>query len=283
VFGQYWPLTVMLIAFLGVGLGELFHARGAGVLAAPLRRTGMFLPLLPLVAYLVRPLTEVREQLGGAVAGLQPFLRFLDRMPPEYAVHTLVWFLVALLYLLVALRHRSTLLGILAALAANFGLWVIFGNHEQLGFFAHPQLWLAPLGLILLLAEWLHRPQLSNGVSQGLRYGGALLIYVASTADMFIDGLGNSVVLPVVLALLSVAGVLLGILLRVRAFLFLGSAFLLVVVLAQIWHAAVDREQTWLWWASGIVLGVAILTLFALFEKRRNDMLRLVDELKRWH
>ena len=77
-------------------------------------------------------------------------------------------------------------------------------------------------------------------------------------------------------------GVLLGILLQVRAFLFLGVTFLFLDVFSQIWHAAVDRAQTWVWWASGIVLGAAILTLFALFEKRRNDMLKVVDALKRW-
>jgi hypothetical protein len=54
------------------------------------------------------------------------------------------------------------------------------------------------------------------------------------------------------------------------------------VVFSQIWHAAVDQAQTWVWWASGIVLGLAILTLFALFEKRRNDVLNVIQELKRW-
>jgi len=54
------------------------------------------------------------------------------------------------------------------------------------------------------------------------------------------------------------------------------------VVFSQIWHAAVDRAQTWVWWASGIVLGAAILTLFALFEKRRNDVLKVIEEIKRW-
>ena len=109
-----------------------------------------------------------------------------------------------------------------------------------------------------------------------------LLLYLSSTADMFLAGLGRSVLLPLVLAVLAVAGVLLGILLRVRAFLFLGMTFLFLVVFAQIWHAAVDRAQTWVWWASGIVLGAAILTLFALFEKRRNDVVRLFEEIKRW-
>ena len=99
---------------------------------------------------------------------------------------------------------------------------------------------------------------------------------------MFLTGLGRGGQLPIALALLSVAGVLLGTVLRVRAFLFLGVTFLSLGVFAQIWHAAVDRAQTWVWWASGIVLGAAILTLFALFGKRRNGVLRVLDALRRW-
>ena len=108
------------------------------------------------------------------------------------------------------------------------------------------------------------------------------LMIAIDGADLFITGLGGGPELPIVLALLSVAGVLLGILLRVRAFLLLGVAFLFLDVFSQIWHAAVDRSQTWVWWASGIVLGAAILTLFALFEKRRNDVLQMLAEIKRW-
>jgi hypothetical protein len=107
-------------------------------------------------------------------------------------------------------------------------------------------------------------------------------VYVSSTADLFIAGLGNSVALPLALALLSVLGVLAGIALRVRAFLFLGTAFLGVVIVAMIWHAAVDRHQAWVLWASGILLGGAVLALFALFEKRRNDVLRVLDGIGRW-
>ena len=50
----------------------------------------------------------------------------------------------------------------------------------------------------------------------------------------------------------------------------------------MIWYGAVDLAQTWVWWASGIVLGLAIFALFALFEKRRNDMVRLVKEIQKW-
>jgi hypothetical protein len=159
------------------------------------------------------------------------------------------------LYLLAALPRRSAALGLLAALAANFGLWVLFANYAPLAFLVHSQAWLIPLALIVLAAEHVNRERLTRAHSLALRYLGLLLLYVSSRADMFIAGLGNSVLLPVVLALLSVLGVFAGIVLRVRAFLLMGVAFLLLVIFAQIWHAAVDRAQTWVWWASGIVLG----------------------------
>lgn len=281
ILGRNWPLVLMTLGFVGVGLAELFRRRGLPVLAEPLQRTGLFLPLVPLLAFLVRPFADL-EPLRAAIPGLDPLFRYLDRLPQHFAMHALLWFLLAALYALAAVLRRASWLGLLAALAANFGLWVILAHQEDLAFLLHPQIWLIPVGLILLAAEFVHRDRLTPPQAQGVRDLGLLVIYVSSTADMFITGLSNSVLLPIVLALLSIAGVLAGILLRVRAFLFLGLAFLFLVVFAQIWHAAVDRHQTWIWWASGIVLGAAILTLFALFEKRRNDVLKVLEEIKRW-
>ena len=143
-------------------------------------------------------------------------------------------------------------------------------------------MWLIPLAVILLVAEHLNRDRLSEQQSGAVRYLALVILYVSSTADMYIVGLGNSVIWPLMLALLSVVGVLAGILLRVRAFLYLGVTFLFVVIFSMIWHAAVGRGQMWLWWVSGIVLGAAIITLFAIFEQRRNDVLRMIEEIRKW-
>jgi hypothetical protein len=156
------------------------------------------------------------------------------------------------------------------------------GHRNRLASLTHPRSGLVPVGLIVLAAEQVSRARLRPAQALALRYAGLLLVYLSSTVDLFIAALGHGVQLPLALALLSVAGVLLGTLLRVRAFLSLGVTFLSLDVFAQIWHAAVDRAQTWVWWASGIVLGAAILTLFALFEKRRNDVLKVLDALRRW-
>src|SRR5439155_2357187 len=280
-WGQYWVFAVMMLAFAGVGLSELCHRRGLRVLADPLQRTAMFLPVLPVLAFLMHPLAELRTAANDAAAGFHPFTRYLERIPNDFRMHAAVWFLFGLLYLVVALTRRSSNLALVGALLMNFSLWVLFGHQEGMGFLVHPQFWLIPIGLIVLAAESVNRGRLSANQSQALRYAGLLLIYLSSTADMFIAGLG-AVWLSLVLALLAVAGVLAGMLLRVRAFLFLGFTFLVLVVFSRIWHAAVDQGQTWVWWVCGIVLGAAILALFALFEKRRDDVLRKIEEIKRW-
>jgi hypothetical protein len=193
----------------------------------------------------------------------------------------MVWLTAGLLYALISVFRRSFRFALLAALSANVGLWVLL-QHYQVYLWRHPQLWLIPPALIALVAEHLNRDRLSQYQSLALRYFALSAIYISSTADLFIAGLGSGWVLPMVLIALSVIGILLGMLLRVRAFLLLGSLFLVLTIGLMIWHAGVDGQQPWVLWAFGVVLGAAIVTLFGIFEKRRDDVLRLVEDLKRW-
>jgi hypothetical protein len=279
--GKYWPLIVMAVAFLGVGLSEFFARKGLPVLAEPLQRTGIFLPVLPLLAFWTRPPVAVEEFAQLHFPGLQPMLRYLQGREQDFGKYALLWFLLGALYTVVGVTRRSYRFALLAALAANFGLWCLL-REGGLSFLSHPQLWLVPFAVIVLVAENLNRDRLGEAQAAALRYVGLLVIYISSTADMFLAGLGQSVIWPLVLAVLSIAGVLAGIVLRVRAFLYLGVTFLFVVVFSMIWHAAVGEHQVWVWWTSGIVLGAAIITLFAIFEKRRNDVLRVLEEMKKW-
>jgi hypothetical protein len=282
---RYWTLMVLVLAFAGVGLSEYFERRGLRVLAGPLQRTAVFLPLIPLLAFWTHPPAALLEFAGEHAPGLRVFLGYLERTPqrPQQAlnVYALLWFLAGGLYALVALSRRSFGWALVAALAANCGLWALLAFHG-VAFLVHPQAWVIPLALIVLVSEYVNREQLTPKSASGLRYLGICLVYAASTADLFIAGVGNSVWLPVVLAALAVGGALAGILLRVRAFLYLGISFLFLDIFTMIWHAAVDRRQAWVWWLSGIVLGSAIFALFAVFEKRRNDVLLLLEKIKRW-
>ena len=254
-FLQYWPLVVMLIAFVGVGLSEWFTRRKAHVLAEPLGNTALFLPLLPLVGFW-------SSGQGG-----------------QYA---LLLVAVGLLYSAMSTMRKSPLLMGLALLAFNGSLWTTLHAVDGWGLLQHPQFWLIPPMLCVLIGAEFNRSRLSPTQLSTIRYACGVMIYAASTADIFINGVGLGMWLPMLLAALAIAGVFAGILLRVRAFLFLGVAFLCVSLFSVVWHAAVELDRTWIWWVAGIASGVAIIALFGLFEKKRDEALLLVEQLKQW-
>jgi hypothetical protein len=248
---EHWTFVVLGVAFVGAGLSEFFDRLGLRVLAEPLRRTGLFLPMLPVLAFWMRP--------AGSYGGL--------------------WFGVGLFYALLSVLWRSLALLLLAALAGNIGLWAVL-HENQVAFLRHPQLWLVPFALTGLIASHLNRDRLSRGQLASVRYAALSVIYVASTAETFLAGLGEDVVRPLVLIALSLAGVFAGMLMRVRAFLFLGAGFVALGVFALVWYAALQRA--WVWYVAGIVLGIAIIVLFAIFEKRRDQLAHLLDRLREW-
>jgi hypothetical protein len=248
---EHWTFAVVGLAFLGALAGEALGRLGLRVVGPPLRRTGVFLPLLPVLAFWVRPAGD----------------------------YSTLWFLVGLFYALVSLLDRSLAFALLAALAGNAGLWAIL-HENQVAFLHYPQLWVVPFALTVLVAAHLNRTRLGRSQAAGLRCGALSAVYVASTAEIFLAGLGHDPWRPLVLVGLSVAGVFAGMLLRVRAFLFLGSAFVGLGVFALVRHAAESRG--WLWYVAGIVLGVLIIALFAVFEKRRAEVLHLLEKLREW-
>ena len=258
---DYWMLIVMAVAFAGAGLGEWFHRRRLAVLAQPLAQTALLLPLLPAVGFWLAPMLHGPWHLVG-------------RSPA-------VWFLMALFYGVLAVTRRSWKCAALAVLTANLGLWVGL-DLSGFEFLRNPQLFVIPVALAGLVAEYLNHDRLSEAQSTAFRYLTLGAIYISSTADMFIAGLGNSWGLPLVLMVLSVAGMLAGISFRVRSFLFLGLTFLVLDIMSMIWYAAHDLHHTWIWYVCGIALGAAILAMFAVFEKRRNDVLAVVEHLKDW-
>ena len=252
---RYWPLVVMAIAYFGVVASEALRRRKLFVLAHPLERTGAFLPLLPV--------------LGFWIASSE-----ID--------FSLVLFVVGGLYGLLSILRKSFAFGMLAAIAGNAGLWYMWNRTEHFQFLQHPQLWLIPVALSVLIAAYLNEDSMTEDQMTGIRYLSLVTIYVSSTADIFINGVANSPWLPLILGSFSLAGVFAGISFRIRGLLLLGSIFLLLSILTMIWYASANFGWTWLWYVAGIVTGATIIFMFAVFEKKRNEVLRVVEGLKEW-
>jgi hypothetical protein len=254
-FEQYWPLVIVFLAFVGVGISEVLRLQGVFVVARPIERTGVFLPLLPVIGFWI---VDSRVQ------------------------YSLVLFMIGLLYASLSILRRSFVFGILAALAGNAGLWHMLHQTSSYGFFHHPQLWLIPVAISVLIAAHLNRESYTEEQMAGIRYVTLMMIYVSSTSDILINGVSESPWLPLALGGLSLVGVMCGIMLRVRAFLFLGATFLLIAVISMIWYASDNLGWTWLWWVAGIVTGALIIFTFALFEKKRGEMLQVLEDLRAW-
>jgi hypothetical protein len=154
---------------------------------------------------------------------------------------------------------------------------------ESYGFLHHPQLWIIPVAVCVLIAAYINRESFTDDQMAGIRYVTLMMIYVSSTSDILINGVAESPWLPLALGGLSLVGVMCGIMLRVRAFLFLGASFLLIAVISMIWYASDNLGWTWLWWVAGIVTGALIIFTFALFEKKRGEMLQVLEDLREWH
>jgi len=249
-----WPLLIVGLAFVGLGVSEWAKRNKFQVLAEPLEKSGMVLPILPLLTHWLVP-----SQVGYSASLL----------------------CASIAYASFGYLRKSMLYWGASVVTGNGALWyALHSTHFR--FVDHPQLWVIPPALSLLvivqiLRERLPREQVAVG-----RYLAIGSIYVASTAEVFIQGISAAPWLPIVLAGLSIGGIFAGIALRIRAMLWLGLMFLCVSMFTVIWHAAVDLAQTWVWYVSGIVMGILILTMFALFEKRREQLKGLVSKLQTW-
>ena len=253
-FVSVWPLVLAIIAFIMLGVSEWSYRRGLTVIANPFRNSGVLVSFLPIVGYWFVP-----SMLNYSV--------------------TLVMLTIG--YSVVAFARRSIVFGGLALVSGNIAFWFLL--HEQsIDFMAHPQVWLIPVSLLVLIAAQLNKENISLQQLTATRYAAAMVIYVSSTAEIFIHGVGEAPWLPIVLAALSIVGMGAGIGFQIRAFLWLGMSFLLVALFTVIWYAAVDLQQTWIWYLCGIITGIAIITIFAIFEKRRNDLLKWLGGLKHW-
>lgn len=254
-FEDYWPFVLMAIAYLGVIASEVLRRRNLLVLARPIERTGAFLPLLPVLAF------------------------WVAQSNVDYSV---LLFLVGGIYGGLSILRKSFAFGLFAAIAGNGGLWFLLHRTQNYGFLQHPQLWLIPVALSILVAAHLNRERYSEDQITGVRYYSLLMIYASSTADIFLNGVADSPWLPLILAALSLCGVFAGISLRIRGLLLLGSVFLLLAIVTMIYYASVNLGWTWLWYIAGIVTGATIIFMFAVFEKKRGEVLRVVEGLKEW-
>ncbi|EMI54763.1 hypothetical protein [Rhodopirellula sallentina] len=269
---EVWPYIVMGIAFVSVGVTQWAIRRGDNVVAGTMRKTAMFLPMIPIVGFWLSGSFATKWQSG--VGGWS----FGDGTVP-YEVLLVIG---AMYYGLMSVMWKQGLPRVATVVLANAALWVTLTQLPGWDFLAHPQAWLIPpAACVLAVAHW-QRGSLDPALGAAIRYGATLTIYLSSTADMLLSEIGTSLWGPIVLVCLALLGMLAGVVLRVKPFLFLGAVFVFVGVTSMVWHAAQSIDAVWPWWVFGITTGMLLLTALAGIERHRERLQQLATELARW-
>ncbi|QDV10511.1 hypothetical protein CA51_03600 [Rosistilla oblonga] len=262
---EYWPYIVMALAFVSAGLSTWAQRREDAVLLGPLRNSALFLPLIPLVGFW---LTGRGQDWIFADSEIQ---------------YNVVLLLAAVFYLaLSALWPGDRITRVAGIIAANAALWVTLTQNPGWGFLQHPQLWLIPPAACVLGAVHAERKRLQPQIVTAVRYAATLTIYISSTADMIVQQIGSSIWGPIVLILLAFAGIAIGVVMHVRAFLYLGTGFVVVGLISMVWHAGRAIDQVWPWWAFGITMGLMLLAGLMAIEKHKETLRRIATRMNQW-
>ncbi|MFC1714256.1 hypothetical protein ACFL6S_11345 [Candidatus Poribacteria bacterium] len=246
---RFWPIVVVGISFVTVGLSYALRKLKLTLYVRPSYYTALLLPLIPFI--------------GAWFIGI------------GISIQTLFW--TGVFYSLVAYIRRERRYGYIAVTVFNVGLQALF-IWQGIRFGLHPQVFVAPIGLTLIGIAHLNRHEMDKQALSLLRSFACAVIYASSAVELHTFG---GWIAPVILAGLSILGILAGIALRIRPFLYLGTGFLLMDIFIQIYRAG--HTNTWIWWTSGIIFGLTILILFAYFERKRDQVLTLLKSLKNWN
>ncbi|PHQ37173.1 hypothetical protein [Rhodopirellula bahusiensis] len=269
---QVWPYVVMVIAFASVGLTQWAIRRGDKVLADVMRRTSMFLPMIPVVGFWLSGSYAVVTQ---SEAWSWTFFKGTTSYQGLLLVGAIYYGMMSLLW-------KNGLPRIATVVLANAALWVTLTQVPGWDFITHPQAWLIPPAVCVLLIAHLQRDRLDPAMGSAIRYACTLMIYLSSTADMLLSEIGRSLWGPVILVLLALAGMALGVVLRVKPFLYLGTIFVFLGVTSMVWHSTQAIDAVWPWWAFGITTGLLLLTGLAMIEKHRPRLNQWANQLASW-
>jgi hypothetical protein len=231
-----WDTAGLMVAsYVLLGMQHLFHA-------ASLHRLTL---LIPLSALLTMPMQLNSIHTSGTLLA------------------------TAALYLLMQRRSGQSVSVYLGLLAMNAGiyLWIPdLASHYKL-------LWIytVPMSITVLMMLQLHWLELKQNVIHATRLAALSTLYVSATLDVFLRPEGS--VFLLILGL-SLAGILLGIALRVRAFLYAGTIFLIFNVIGQLIHLYPEGrlEKAILL----IMVGAIITGSMIWFNLQREEILQRV-------
>lgn len=186
-----------------------------------------------------------------------------------------------LLYAAVGWVEDNRWFGALGAAAANVGLLVFALSQGMDGI----EVYFVPLGLVCLICVHIFADELESQVRQTLRFIGSGFVYVPSAFSIaFQVGNAADAMYPLMFAGACMIGIALGMILHIRAYLFLGTLFLTLDVIANLVRASLRDQRLgfFVLSASGLAILGGMVAYTLNKEKAHAWWSRYMKRLRKW-
>jgi hypothetical protein len=250
---EHDALFALVMGFALVGVTVLARRAGIPPVADATRRFAAFLPLM---MWWVLP-SEATHQAALLAGGS------------------------GMLYAAIGAVENSRWFGSLAAAACNVALLVgalAFGLEGL-------EIYLAPLGLLLLMLSQLFTSSLPQSARNALRVLGGLLLYVPAAAKLSLQvGLASDGTYALIFGGTCLLGVMVGMALHIRAYLALGTLFLTLDVVANLVHAGLRDHRVGFLVMTLTGLTIVSGRVLATLKRQQLELLmrRVRVELRGW-
>ncbi|MEX2216806.1 MAG: hypothetical protein WD768_22015 [Phycisphaeraceae bacterium] len=239
---------------------SMFVVLGAGVVLGIISR---FAQNRPAISVLARPFRRTATALPLVTVGIGIVRHIISAPAPWLGMNSLAILLAGGFYFWMGTQRKDRRYTVLAAAILNIALLLLWNELA----FTDPQFYLIPIGITVLSLVRLLRSEIEANLREPLNYLGALIILVS---PVFHIVTGSWLHLFSLMAL-SVVIVLGAIGFRVRPMVYTGAAFLIADLIAMVVYGTIDNPS--LLWIAGIGLGAAVVTLGALAERNREQLL----------
>ncbi|MFI5459899.1 MAG: tetratricopeptide repeat protein [Isosphaerales bacterium] len=245
-------VVLTLLGYLDLGIAEVLERLELKIYARPARYFSVVLPILPILQLVWN---------GG-----------LDE------VRLFHLFAAATFYAIACAQVRWKSLGYAAAVLYNAALWVLWSRFGW-KLSSDPQFFLVPVGLSTILFAEVNRRELGRGTVNTIRTVGLTIIYLSLAVPIWqVQNFGAWVTLLIC----SLAGILLGIGLRLQTFLWMGLATFVLDVVYEMGRVSLDHAPAK--WAIMLALGIMLVLFVALNEKKQivATMRLYIDQARLW-
>ncbi len=265
VLRGYWPFVLLVIAFMGVFISEIFRKRENHVLSEPLHNTAFLLPAIPILTLWLFPSD------GGTL----------------FADYSWLFFGAALLNVLMACLRKSFIHSVVAAIAGNASLWLYLTSNGSLIFADDPQLWVIPPAISLMIVAQIFKEKLDRRQISTIRYMCLTLVYLTASFEMVIDWASaeGHTGQMLILGVLSLIGIGVGALFKMSQFIYLGLIFLVMTLLSLVFAAlnAIKGDNNLIMiFSLVILLGILILVVIHLWKNHEERIKGWIEKLDSW-